>query len=378
MNEDKATRYHRLARRARLLSLALTTALLAGLLLSGTSAALRNGAALAAGALGAPDAVRPAVVVAVYVLFLAVLAELVAFPLGFYRSYVLERRYGLSTESPGRWLRDHVKAGLVGLALAELGAGLVYATLRRWPDAWWAIAATLCALATIWLANVAPVLLLPLFYRFKPLEKEALRNRLVGLATKAGTPVLGAYEWTLSDRTRKANAALAGLGRTRRILVSDTLLAEYSDEEIEVILAHELAHHVHWDIWTGLGYDTALTFAGFYAAHRALQAAAPDLGLQSLADVAGAPLLLMAAGALSVLLVPLANAVSRAHERRADRDALRLTNNPEAFISAMRRLGQQNLAEEHPSRLVQTLFYTHPPIQERLRAARTWSAAPVL
>jgi STE24 endopeptidase len=223
--------------------------------------------------------------------------------------------------------------------------------------------------------RIGPVLLLPLFYRVKPLEREVLRVRLIGLARTAGTPVLGAYEWRLGDRTRKANAALAGLGRTRRILLSDTLLAEYSDDEIEVILAHELAHHLHRDVWIGLGYDTALTCAGFYVAHRALQAAAPTLALQGTADVAGAPVLLLAVGALTLLLTPLANALSRAHERRADRTALRLTNNPGAFISAMRRLGQQNLAEESPSRLVQALFYTHPPIKERLRAARDWPAA---
>jgi STE24 endopeptidase len=375
MNEDKATRYHRLDRQARLLSLLCTAAVFGGLLVTGGSGAMRDWAVAIALRLGGDGPLRPAAAVALYVAFLAVLAEGVALPLSFYRSFLLERRYGLSTETAARWLEDHANAGVLGLAFAELGAGFVYATLRHWPDSWWLTAATGYALARIGLVRIGPVLLLPLFYRFKPLERQPLRERLVELARAAGTPVLGAYEWKLGDRTRKANAALAGLGRTRRILVSDTLLAEYSDEEIEVILAHELAHHMHRDIWSGLGYDTLLTFAGFYVAHRVLQAAAPALGLHDTADVAGAPVLLLAAGALTLLGSPLANALSRAHERRADRTALRLTRNPGAFISAMRRLGQQNLAEESPSRLVQALFYTHPPVKERLRAAHDWPAA---
>jgi STE24 endopeptidase len=227
----------------------------------------------------------------------------------------------------------------------------------------------------ILLVNAAPVLLLPLFYTFKPLERAPLRDRLTALAAKANTSIKGVFEWTLSDRTKKANAALTGIGNTRRILLSDTLLAEYSDDEIEVILAHELAHHVHRDIWSALGLDGLLTFGGFYAADRLLQRAVPFFGLQSASDVAGIPVLLIAAGVLGLLVKPAMNAVSRSHERRADDYALRLTNNPSAFQSAMRRLGQQNLAEENPSRLVQAFFYTHPPIKERLRAARNWSEA---
>ena len=107
----------------------------------------------------------------------------------------------------------------------------------------------------------------------KPLERESLRARLLALAERAGARVLGAYEWGLGDKTKKANAALAGLGATRRILVSDTMLAEYSDEEIEVVLAHELAHHVHGDIWKGIVFESGLILAGFYLASRVLSAA---------------------------------------------------------------------------------------------------------
>src|SRR5439155_15276819 len=135
--------------------------------------------------------------------------------------------------------------------------------IRLTPDRWWLPAGAVFALLIIGMANLAPVLLVPLFYRVKPLSRESLRARLLALAERAGARVLGAYEWGLSDKTRKANAALAGLGATRRILVSDTMLREYSDEEIEVVLAHELAHHVHGDIWKGIAFESGLILAGF-------------------------------------------------------------------------------------------------------------------
>jgi STE24 endopeptidase len=365
MNEDKATRYHRLGRRAGILSTLWTGVILFGLLLLGAAASLRDWASIVAGN-------SPTLVVALYVLVLSFVLDLAVLPFGFYRGFVLERRYGLATESMPHWMKDHVKAVLIGLLFAELGAIFVYFTLRHWPEYWWLLAGLGYSLVIAILVSLAPVVLLPLFYTFKPLEKAALRDRLTALASKAGARIMGVYEWTLSDRTKKANAALAGMGNTRRILLSDTLLAEYSDDEIEVILAHELAHHVHKDIWTSVVYDMALTFAGFFVAHQMLQRAVPFFGLQAAADPAGIPILLLTAGVLGLAVKPLMNAVSRSHERRADAYALRMTNNPPAFISAMRRLGQQNLAEENPSKLVQAIFYTHPPIKERLRAAQNW------
>ncbi len=253
-------------------------------------------------------------------------------------------------------------------------ASLVYWCIRVSPERWWLIAGAAFALLIVGLTNLAPVVLLPLFYSVKPLDRDALRARLLTLAERAGARVLGAYEWGLAAKTKKANAALAGIGGTRRILVSDTMLSEYSDEEIEVVLAHEIAHHVHGDIWKGIAFESALIFAGFFFASRVLSAIAQPLGLRGVDDVAGLPLLLLTAGGVSVVMVPLAHAMSRAFERRADRFALDLTRNPTAFISAMRRLGAQNLAEDRPSRVVQWLFYSHPPLHERIAAAQAFRA----
>src|SRR5204862_734170 len=177
---------------------------------------------------------------------------------------------------------------------------------RLSPDRWWLAAGMALALLIVGVTNIAPVVLLPLFYSFKPLDRDALRTRLLALADRAGARVLGAYEWGLGSKTRKANAALAGLGGTRRILVSDTMLADYSDDEIEVVLAHEIAHHVHGDIWKGIAFESALILAGFYLASQMLRILAGPAGLRGVDDVAGLPVLLLAAGAVSVVTVPVA------------------------------------------------------------------------
>jgi STE24 endopeptidase len=218
---------------------------------------------------------------------------------------------------------------------------------------------------------------MPIFFRFQPLDRPALTDRLLTLSARARTEVVGVFEWQLGDRTRKANAALAGIGRTRRILVSDTLLAAHSDDEIEVILAHELAHHVHHDLWTTLALEGVLIAAGLFVADRVLVAAAPWLHLTGKDDLAGLPLLALVFGTVSVILLPVARALSRAHECRADRYALEMTHNPTAFVSAMKRLSAQNLAEDAPSRMVEWLFHSHPSTSARIAAAQRWAAQRV-
>jgi len=368
VNEDKATRYHRLKRQASIGSLVWSVVLLGGLTITGASGALRDAADTVAGR--APAALHPFITVLGYVVFLSLLNEAVGLPLAFYSGYFLEHRYDLSKESLRGWLADQAKSLGIGVVLGGGAAELVYTLIRAWPVRWWIPGGLAFTIVIVALTNLAPVLLLPLFYSVKPLDRDALRARLLALADRAGARVLGAYEWGLGGKTKKANAALTGLGSTRRILVSDTMLAEYTDEEIEVVLAHEIAHHVHGDIWKGIAFESALVLAGFYAASIALRASAGAAGLRSVDDVAGLPLLLLAAGAVSLMAVPAGHAMSRAFERRADRFALDLTGNPAAFISAMRRLGAQNLAEEHPSRVVQWLFYSHPPMHQRIEGAQ--------
>ena len=370
MNEDKATRYHRLRRRADLLGTAAAGVVLLALALTGGSARLRELAA--ALSQWVPERFNDVVMVMLVTILVMLMLAIVELPFAYYHGHRLEHRYGLSTQTTAHWFADQGKGVLLGIALAILGTGVVYYALGAWPDHWWWISAAVFAVATIGLAQLAPVVLLPIFYKFKPLDRPALVERLVKLAASARTNINGVFEWVLSSHTKKANAALAGLGRTRRILLSDTLLADYSEDEIEVILAHELAHHVHHDLWRGIAVQALALFGGFFFGHVILTAFAEPLGLRGISDPAGLPTLLLVGGVWTFLLLPAVNAVSRAQERAADHYALTTTRNVDAFVTAMKRLSQQNLAEEYPSKIVRFLFYSHPPIRERIDAARAF------
>jgi STE24 endopeptidase len=371
VNEDKSTKYHRLRRRADLLGTAIAGVVLLALSLGGGAHRLRElSAALTQWIPGGFD---DAMNVAVMTIVLVLLLQIVELPFAYYQGYLLEHRYDLSTQSRGHWASDFAKGVMVGVILAVAGTSVVFTALRNAPDSWWWMSAAVFAAASIGLAQLAPVLLLPIFYKFRPLDRPSLVERLMTLATRARTDVVGVFEWVLSGHTRKANAALAGMGKTRRILLSDTLLADYSEDEIEVILAHELAHHVHRDLWRGIAVQAASLLAGFFVIDLVLRSVADSLGLRGVSDPAGLPILLLCGGIWSFLVLPIANAVSRAQERAADRYALATTRNVDAFVTAMKRLSQQNLAEEYPSRIVRWLFYSHPPIRERIDAARAFA-----
>jgi STE24 endopeptidase len=347
VNETKSSRYHRATRRAGAISLVW-------------------GAVLPLVALW----IRPSLPLWRYVLALALAYEVIALPVTWYRTFVLERRYELSTEPFSAWLKDHAKAMAIAIVFALVIAEGLYVAIEWRPADWWMWAAVSMMAVTIVLARLAPIVLLPLFYTFTPLARPDLVARLVALSKRAGVPVLGVFEWGLGAKTRRANAALVGSGATRRILLSDTLLANYTEDEIEVILAHELGHHVHHDIAKGLLVEFVVLLLSCGAAAAALGALSPVVRLTGPADPAGLPIVILAIGAVSIAVTPILHAISRLNERRADRFALALTQHRDPFIAAMKRLGSQNLSEENPSRLAVWLFHTHPPIEERITAAR--------
>jgi STE24 endopeptidase len=271
---------------------------------------------------------------------------------------------------PG-WLLDNLKE-LALVAVFGLGAvELLYWLLRTFPGWWWVLMAALAWVFGVALAQLAPVLIMPIFYKFRPLEDAELTGRLVALAERAGTRVRGVYVMDMSSRTTTANAMLAGLGRTRRIILGDTLLEGYTADEIETILAHELAHHVHNDLPKGLAAQAVLTFAGMWVASLVVAWGVEFYGLRGVDDVAGLPLFALAMLAFGLVTMPLGNYLSRQMERAADRYALRTTGKAPAFRSVMAKLATQNLSDAEPPAWVRFLFYSHPPISERIRLADT-------
>ena len=311
---------------------------------------------------------RPSLEARLYGLVLVVAYEILTLPLGLYL-YRLEQRYEVSSQSLRSWLADQAKAlAISALYMAGL-AWVVYRLIEANAHLWWVMAAMLGAGLMALITVLAPAFLVPIFFKVKPLDRPDLTVRLLDLAQRAGVSVMGIYELGLGAKTKGANAVLAGAGPSARILVSDTMLADYTEDEIEVVLAHELAHHAHGDVARSLVLESVLLLVAAGVAAAVLNMAWQPLGLSGAADPAGLPLLALAAGAMLLLFTPLVNAFSRANERRADAFALALTRRPDAFVSAMRRLAQQNLEEEAPSRLVVALFRTHPPVEERIRHA---------
>jgi STE24 endopeptidase len=306
-----------------------------------------------------------------YLFFLLLISK--ALGLGFdYYGFRLEQNFHLSTQKARSWLWDEVKSFLVGLVMAEIIVELLYFMIRQSPQHWWLITWALFMGLFILLAQLAPVVLFPIFYKFEPLDNEDLRRRLIQLGERAGTRVRGVYRWKLSEKSKKANAALTGLGGTRRIILADTLLDNYSPEEIEAVLAHELGHHVHKHILKSILVQAGITLAGFWVANFVLHYAVDHHMFEELSDFANLPLLAITATAISLLLMPALNAYSRYNERQADRYAFESIATVEPFISSMNKLARQNLAERTPSRWIELLFHSHPAISRRVAAAEEW------
>ena len=307
----------------------------------------------------------------IYLFLLLGINKALGFGLDYY-GFRLERRFKLSTQRFGSWAWDELKGFLVGLVLGSIVVELLFFTIRQWPQHWWLLAWASFMGLFILLAQLAPVLLFPIFYKFEPLDNEDLRRRLVVLSERAGTRVRGVYRWKLSEKSKKANAALTGLGSTRRIILADTLLDNYSSEEIEAVLAHELGHHVHRHILKSIFVQAAITFVGFWAADFTLHYAVDQRMFEQLSDFANLPLLALVSVVLSFLLMPALNAYSRFNERQADRYAFESTESVGPFISSMNKLAEQNLAERAPSKWVEWFFHSHPSISRRLAAAEEW------
>ncbi len=296
---------------------------------------------------------------------------LINLPLGYYSGFVLPHRYDLSNQSIRGYISDQVKGLLISVPLGLLLIEIIYAVLRAAPDTWWLWAAAILLFFNVILANIAPVLIAPLFYKFEPLQESRpeLTERLLNLARQANVKVQGVFKFDMSKRTSAANAALTGLGSTRRIIIGDTLLNEFNNDEIETVLAHELGHHVHKDIPMGIVFGTITTLVGLFLAAVLLRIGVNLFGFNGPADPAALPLLALVFGAFGLVTMPLENAFSRWRERRADQYSLQVTHKPTAFASAMTRLANQNLAETDPAPWIVFLLYSHPPIGERVAMA---------
>lgn len=364
--QREARQYARIRRVLLLADLGLTAVIFLGLLFTGTSVALRE--------IALASSTSRWVVVGIYFVVFYLAYTLITLPLSLYGGFVVPHRFGQSNQSLAGWFGDWMKSTALGLVMGALLVEALYLLLAVFPQTWWIPAGIGLVLFTVVLTNLAPVLLVPLFYKLRPLDDQALVARLTGLAERAATKVRGVYAMDMSSKTNAANAALMGIGNTRRIVLGDTLLDKFTPDEIETVMAHELGHHVHADIPKLIAVQSAITFVGLYVTNVVLHWATGALGFESVADIAAFPVLALTLGLFGTVTTPIAGAFSRRVEAEADDYALRLTDKPEAFADAMIRLANQNLAEIHPARWVEVLLYDHPPVGARIAAARRFAA----
>jgi len=320
--------------------------------------------------------------VALFAAIFAGIHSIANLPLGFYSGFVLPHRFGQSNQTFKDWILDQIKGLAVGVPIGLILLELLYFALRVTGELWWLWAAGGMLVFSVLLSNLAPILIMPLFNKYIPLgdEHRELEDRLLVLAAHANTKVKGVFKFDMSKRTKSANAALTGIGNTRRIVLGDTLIDEFSTDEIETVLAHELGHHVNHDIPLFIALGAVSGLSGLYLASLGLNWAIGYFGFtigyfgfMSAADVAAFPALGIILGVFGLVTMPLDNAISRWREGKADDYALLATGKREAFASAFTRLANQNLGEIDPEKWVVFLFYSHPPLGERIQKAQNWS-----
>jgi len=314
--------------------------------------------------------------VALYIVIFGGAYAVVNLPFGYYSGFILPHRFGQSNQTLKDWVVDQLKGLAIGAPLGLLMLELLYLALRLTGASWWLWVAGGLLLFNVLASNLAPVLIMPLFNKYVPLgdEHRELEERLLNLAKRANTKVKGVFKFDMSKRTKSANAALTGLGNTRRIILGDTLINEFTLDEIETVLAHELGHHVHKDIPFLIAFGTLSTTLSLFIASLALDSAVRFFSFTSSADIAAFPALVLILSIYGLLTSPLDNAISRWRENMADDYALSSTQKGEAFASAFTRLANQNLGEIDPEKWVVFMFYSHPPLGERIEKAKKFTA----
>lgn len=308
----------------------------------------------------------------VLLLFAAMLGvgeALVTFPLKYYSGYYLEHQFHLSNQMFGAWILEGIKGLAVGVLITTPILVAFYYCVRTFGDLWWLPIGALLFLVSVVLARLAPIVIFPLFYKFKALQESPLRQRILNLCGKVGVNVEGIYVFDLSKNTKKANAAFTGIGKSKRILLGDTLVANFTDDEIETVVAHELGHYSMSHVWRMMLLGTINSFLGLYLTALLYQKSLAWFGFASIDTIAALALLTLWLGVYSLVTGPITNMISRSHERAADRFALETTGKKEAFQNALVKLASINLADPEPHRLVEFFFHSHPSIAKRIAAA---------
>jgi Zn-dependent protease with chaperone function len=295
------------------------------------------------------------------------LCEIASLPAAIHLARRVDPGYGgPSTPSIETLLAEQAQAAAVVLAAALAAGAVVLVSVQiagRW---WWLLGGPMLAFCLALAMRLSPWLFAKLG-RVRPLDRPSLTARLATLASTARVPVVGIDEWVV-DESSPATALVAGVGRNRRVLLSSEIARRWSDDEVLVVVAHELAHHLYRDLWRTFAVHVAVLWGSLLAAELVVR----RVTLAGPGDLAALPLVALVTCGVWILTTPLRHAQSRRHERRADQFALMMTGGVEAFGSAVTRLGARHMAEEHPSAMTRWLYHSHPSVTERLALAEAF------
>ena len=300
-------------------------------------------------------------------------ASIILFPLNFYSSYILEHKYKLSNQTLLKYFVESLKSILVSGVIGIPILLLFYFILKEFGDNWWLIFAIAMFFISVILSQIFPILIFPIFYKVKPIENEELKERIKMLATDAGLKVQNVYSFDMSKSTKKANAAFTGLGKTKRIILGDTLLSSYSSDEIETVIAHELGHYKKKHIIKNIIFGTINSFVMFFLISVLYKNSLSWFGFSSITEIAALPLLTLWAMLIGLIQTPIGNMLSRKFEYEADQYAVEATNKPLSFIQTLNKLTEQNLGDKEPHPFVEWFFYSHPSIKKRISAIENFA-----
>lgn len=309
-----------------------------------------------------------------YLLFLAFLfmvglvGSIISLPINFYTGYYLEHKYNLSNQTFWKWILEGLKGLLVSLVIGVPILLTFYYILDTFNSLWWLPFAIIMFFISVVLAQIFPVIIFPIFYKITPIENEELKDRIKRLSMNAKLKVENVYRFDMSKNTKKANAAFTGLGKTKRIILGDTLLDNYSEDEIETVIAHELGHFKKKHIVKNIVIGTVSSFLTLYLIAFLYQNSLQWFGFNSITEIAALPLLALWSMLLGLIQSPLGNILSRKFEYEADEYAIEETRKPMAFTNTLEKLTDQNLGDREPHPFVEWFFYSHPSIKNRLNA----------
>lgn len=307
---------------------------------------------------------------AIYLSFLYIGYAILTFPFSIYRGYILEHKFSLSRQSFKEWFLDYLKGQAISFLISLLVVSVFYILLKTSAQLWWLYISLFWIFFSIVLAKLLPIVIIPLFFKYKNISDGALKDRILRLAEKMKIRLLDIFEIDFSRKTAKANAALVGWGKTKRVILADTLKDKYTYDEIEVILAHEFAHFRLKHLIKLILINSLVTLSVFYFIYKTNSIVLGFFGFASISDIAALPVIFLYFVFFSIIFTPLQNYLSRMMERNADKMAIENTVFKDAFISLMEKLSTQNLSDRNPNPIIKFFFFDHPPIDERIRAAK--------